>query len=476
MAWLQTAEQNRQNLHKQVSNTLGVKFVWIKRYEKDITKSKDLHGDIRLQDLTSSTSTTKSMEEKKKEKKPEEQLTEPESAFPEALLEFQIETKEAAIDRALFDLKQVEKKNKEYHERNDRLKEEQQAHIKRILRQMKEEEKEQDEKEVVTRDDVEESLKAKWQYVKDQEQLLKDLHSQIEETGQRLSEKQSERDYWLEYKNVGSEAQANRIMNLEKDIKALKDDLHSTAEYYINALKAVKEENDRLLEGHMKLIKEQACENAVRYLDKNSCREIEENEWLKEEIKRYQKEISDLKASIQLLEEENIALTTEQIDVRLRNLKLHRHFLLTQAAGWQDEFPKDETNKAENREYAAKTDGDESLRSATVPCQKNKAFAKIQSETENEKPKDSDEELRGKSFTPTLDSLLYEDKKVSQDYLKLVPLETNLMCVVGRAMPIHKEPEEMPGRSPTEDGITGKSDRHITAQMIQALSKDKLAN
>lgn len=39
-------------------------------------------------DLTSSTSTTKSMEEKKEEK-PEEQLTEPESAFPEALLEFQ---------------------------------------------------------------------------------------------------------------------------------------------------------------------------------------------------------------------------------------------------------------------------------------------------------------------------------------------------------------------------------------------------
>lgn len=29
------------------------------------------------------------MEEKMKEKKPEEQLTEPESAFPEALLEFQ---------------------------------------------------------------------------------------------------------------------------------------------------------------------------------------------------------------------------------------------------------------------------------------------------------------------------------------------------------------------------------------------------
>ncbi|NXJ00777.1 CCD83 protein, partial [Psophia crepitans] len=175
---------------------------------------------------------------------------------------------------------------------------------------------------VVTRDDVEESLKAVWQYVKDKEQLLKDLHSQIEETEQRLSVKQGERDYWLEYKNVGSKAQANRIMNLEKDIKEVKDNLHRATEYYRNALKAVKEENDRLVERHMELSKEQAPEKAVRYLDKSSHREIQENEWLKEEVKRYQKEVSDLKASIQLLEEENIGLVTKLIDGRLQNLRV----------------------------------------------------------------------------------------------------------------------------------------------------------
>ncbi|KFO94407.1 Coiled-coil domain-containing protein 83, partial [Buceros rhinoceros silvestris] len=134
---------------------------------------------------------------------------------------------------------------------------------------------------VVTRDDVEESLKAKWQYVKDKEQLLKDLCSQIEETEQNLSVKQSERDYWLEYKNVGSKIQAEKIMNLEKDIKEVKDDLHRTTEYYRDALKAVEEENDRLL----KLCLDQAAENAVRSLDKNSRRVIEENEWLKEEVR-----------------------------------------------------------------------------------------------------------------------------------------------------------------------------------------------
>lgn len=44
-----------------------------------------------------------------------------------------------------------------------------------MLRQIEEQEKEQDEKEVVTRDDVEESLKATWQYVRDKEQLLKGM-------------------------------------------------------------------------------------------------------------------------------------------------------------------------------------------------------------------------------------------------------------------------------------------------------------
>ncbi|NXI60758.1 CCD83 protein, partial [Chloroceryle aenea] len=101
-------------------------------------------------------------------------------------------------------------------------------------------------------------------------------------------------------------------------------------------------------------------------------------------------------------------------------------------------------------------------------------FAKIWPKTENEKPQDSDEELREKSFTPTLGSLLYEDEKVFQEYLKLGPPETKLMCVVGKAMSIHTEPEEMPSRSPINDGIIDKSQGHITAQMIKALFKDKV--
>ncbi|NXU48932.1 CCD83 protein, partial [Turnix velox] len=175
---------------------------------------------------------------------------------------------------------------------------------------------------IVTRDDVEESLKGVWQYVKDEEQLLKDLHSQIEETEQRFSAKQAERDYWLEYKNVGSKIQAEKIMDLEKNIEQVKDNHQRSKEHYRNALKATKEEKDRLVEAHMKLCKEQAPENAIKYLDKNSRREVKENEWLKEEVKIYQKEVSDLKASIQLLEEENTNLVTKLIDTKLENLRV----------------------------------------------------------------------------------------------------------------------------------------------------------
>ncbi|NXD20116.1 CCD83 protein, partial [Spelaeornis formosus] len=173
---------------------------------------------------------------------------------------------------------------------------------------------------VVTRDNVEESLKALFQFVKDKEQLLQDLRSQIEETKKKNSEKQRERDYWLEYKNVGSKIHAEKISSLEKDIAEVKYGLERTEEHYREALNVVKEENQKQFDRHMKVLSEEALKNAVRYLDKNCRREIEENEWLKEEVKIYRKQKSDLKASVQLLEEENTTLVAKLIDIKLQHL------------------------------------------------------------------------------------------------------------------------------------------------------------
>ncbi|NXO30887.1 CCD83 protein, partial [Cisticola juncidis] len=174
----------------------------------------------------------------------------------------------------------------------------------------------------VTRDDVEESLKAVFQFVKDKEQLLQDLRSKIEETKKKITEKQSERDYWLEYKNVGSEIHAEKISSLEKDIEEVKCELERTEEHYREALKVVKEENEKRFDRHMKLLSEEALKEAVGYLDVNCRREIEENAWLKEEIEIYRKEERDLKASVQLLEEENVSLVAKLIDIKVQHLQV----------------------------------------------------------------------------------------------------------------------------------------------------------
>uniref|UniRef100_A0A8C5JMZ3 Coiled-coil domain containing 83 n=1 Tax=Junco hyemalis TaxID=40217 RepID=A0A8C5JMZ3_JUNHY len=402
------------------------------------------------------------MEESKKKKKPEEQVQEPESDLPESLLDYHIAAKQTAIAWVLFHLKGLEEKLKEDIKKNVVLKEEQKLLISRLVRQIEEKENKRDEKGIVTRDDVEESLKAVFQFVKDKEQLLEDLRSQIEETKKKIVEKQRERDYWLEYKNVGSKIHAERISRLEKDIADVKYELEKTEEYYSKALEVVREENQKMFDRHMKLLSEEALKNAVGYLDKNCRREIEENEWLKEEVQIYRKEEKDLKASVQLLEEENTSLVAKLIDIKLQHLRVSGELFHTKETGLQ-ELPKDEM-KRETRKYAAKTDG-KSLRSA---------FPKIHSKRDYKKPPDSDEKLRKKFFTPSLDSLLDEEEEF-QAYSKLGPLKRKLL-LVGKAVLTCKETEEMPSGSHREGRTVGKSDGRITAKMIQALFKENDEN
>ncbi|TRZ19283.1 hypothetical protein HGM15179_007839 [Zosterops borbonicus] len=370
-----------------------------------------------------------------------------------------IAAKEAAIERVLFHLKGLEEKFKENLKKNVVLKEEQKVFIRRLVKQIEEKEKKRDEKEVVTRDDVEKSLKAVFQFVKDKEKLLQDLRSKIEETEKKISEKQRERDYWLEYKNVGSQIHAEKISSLEKDIADIKSELERTEEHFREALKAVREENQKRFDKHMKLLSEEALKKAVGYLDRDCRREIEENQWLKEEVKIYRKEEMDLRAAVQLLEEENTTLVAKLIDIKLQHLQASGHLFLTKGAGLQ-ELSKDEV-KRESREYAAKTDG-KSLRSA---------FPKIGSKRDYEKPQDSDEKLWKKFFPPALD-LSYEDEEEFQAYSKLGPLKRKLH-VIGKAVPTCKA-EEIPSWSYREEDGAGESDGHITAEMIKALFNENV--
>nr|XP_042711919.1 coiled-coil domain-containing protein 83 isoform X4 [Chrysemys picta bellii] len=335
------------------------------------------------------------MGKKKKKENPVGQFKEARSSFPEALLAFQIQIKEEAIDQLLFELKQLKEKNKKYHERNDYLKEEQLGHIRSLLSNLKIQDKELEQKEVVTRDDVEAAMREKWQYVKDQELLLK--------------------------------------------------------EYYRHTLETTKEKMDRLVEKQMN----------------------EKKEWATE-VEMYRKEVSDLEASAQLLEEENIYMIRSLFNCRLQNLKISGHLFLTQGAGLQvqgEELLSEDLEGLQGRDYAAKTDaGDESTKSTAPLAIEKEVFSDTQSETEAEKQEDSYEDLWGEPMAPALNYLLYEDEKDIQEHSKLGPLGTKLMSAVGRAMPIHEELREMSSKCQFEDSFdTYKSEGHITYRMIKSV-------
>ncbi|KAL7983222.1 hypothetical protein Chor_000098 [Crotalus horridus] len=93
---------------------------------------------------------------------------------------------------------------------------------------MKEQEKELEKIEIVTRDDVEKAMMAKWQYIKDQEKLIR--------------------------------------------------------EFFRISLEEAKDKIDKNTLRQLELKKEWATENAVKHIDKISRREIKEYEWLKEEV------------------------------------------------------------------------------------------------------------------------------------------------------------------------------------------------
>nr|XP_048697613.1 coiled-coil domain-containing protein 83 isoform X2 [Caretta caretta] len=391
------------------------------------------------------------MGKKKKKGNQVGQFKEARSSFPEALLAFQIQIKEEAINQLLFELKQLKEKNKKYHERNDYLKEEQLGHIRSLLSNLKTQGKELEQKEVVTRDDVEAAMREKWQYFRDQEILLKELRSKINEVEHKLVVKQAEKDYWLEYRNVGSGEHAKQIKLLENDIHGLKDDVEQMTEYYRHTLEMTKEKMDRLVEKQMD----------------------EKKEWATE-VEIYRKEVSDLEASAQLLEEENIYMIRSLFNCRLQNLKISGHLFLTQGAGLQvqgEELLSEDLEGLQCRDYGAKTDaGDESPKSTAPLAIENKVFSDTQSETEAEKQEDSYEDLWGEPMAPALNYLLFEDEKDTQEYSKLGPLGTKLMSVVGRAMPIHEEVREMSSKCQFEDSFdTYKSEGHITYRMIKSV-------
>ncbi|XP_029458119.1 coiled-coil domain-containing protein 83 [Rhinatrema bivittatum] len=375
----------------------------------------------------------------KKKKEGQKVKSEERMTFAEALLAFQIQHKEASIASSLIEVRQIEEKNKRYKERNERLKEEQMGYIRNILNEAKERDKELAKKEVVKGEEVDEAIREKWEFIRNNEQLLEDLRSQVHDLDKKIMEKQIEKEYWLEYKNVGSKDHAKQIQLLEAEILKIKEIFQDIKEHFRKTLESMRNDIARFAEKHMDSKKEDATEYAIKHIDKISRQEIKENDWLNKEVVNYRKDVYDLEFSVHQLEKENIEFINHLFDCRLQNLNISRHLFLTQAACLK--IPKDKLleKDLQSLEYETIDIKHAKPKSPILIAAQEKVLS-FDAQQPSKK-----EELKTnllESLSQDLTDVLYGDGKDLQEYLQLGPLELKLLSTVGRAVPIHKKGED----------------------------------
>ncbi|KAG8514782.1 Coiled-coil domain-containing protein 83 [Galemys pyrenaicus] len=380
----------------------------------------------------------------------------------EALLDYYRQIKENAVERFMVQMRKLREKNQKYHERNKRLKDEQIWHIQNLLKELSEEKAAA--LPAVTREEVEEAMKEKWKFERDKEQTLKDMRMQIINTEKLFLEKLGEKEYWEEYKHVGSEQHAKIITSLQNDISTVKDNAEKMSEQYKITLQDARKRiiKETLLQLDQK--KEWATQNAVRLIDKGSYREIWENDWLKKEIAVHRREVEEMEHVIHQLEEENLMLIDQLFNCRLVDLKIPRKLYLTQAAG--QEVPPQEMPSQSPETYLEPVDvksRDAMSLSAesTVPQFSIEEIIRDEQHQQNDK----EENWCTESGTSKMRYLLYEDEQDFKDYVNLGPLAVKLMCVEGKKMPIHFQEKESPLKF-YEDVRSPES--HITYKIMKS--------
>ncbi|KAE8627869.1 hypothetical protein XENTR_v10007197 [Xenopus tropicalis] len=255
--------------------------------------------------------------------------------FAEALLAYQIEKRESAIEELRAELKQIEDKNARYKERNERLKEEQMGHVKTLLSEAKALEKDMANKEEISREQVDAALGEKWVLCRQKERLLQEIASRINQLEKVIGESEAERDYWAEYQNLGSKEHAKQISLLEAERTDMKQSCNEINGYFSKNLEMAKlqigKETERLIEQ----TKDLATQNAVKDMDEESRKEISENDWLKREVAIYRRDVDDMKQAVHRLEQDNLASVNQLFESRLKDLNISRNTFLTQVLGME---------------------------------------------------------------------------------------------------------------------------------------------
>ncbi|XP_036450350.1 coiled-coil domain-containing protein 83 [Colossoma macropomum] len=389
------------------------------------------------------------------------------TTLAEAFIQFQIQVKGKEIEEFNNEISELEAKNQKLTELQDQLREEQLAHIRELHKQAKEQEKKLEQREVVNKEQVEQAQRHNLELTHSQEEELEELRRKLEDLKLQVTECQKERQVWLHYKSVGSIEHQQQIQNLQSELTALQKSFEEMSENIKHSLDATFNKIDENTSQLIDEKKQRATERAIKQLDKSSCQEIKENDWLKRELVIYHKEVSIMDTAVRRLEGENLEHMKQIFEHRLNDLQISRNVFLTQAAGLEQ---MDSSGLEQSVQKLALIETAEPG-SAPLPPPNSKSEARgaqRKQAVELEKDK-TDPSCKPSSPPHDLTVLLYGSQNDLRELLHLGPLEQKLLSVVGQAVTLYPSPSDSEDLAmSTHTGPSHTQDWALTTRTIRS--------
>uniref|UniRef100_A0A4W3JPZ3 Coiled-coil domain-containing protein 83 n=1 Tax=Callorhinchus milii TaxID=7868 RepID=A0A4W3JPZ3_CALMI len=357
--------------------------------------------------------------------------------------DIEIQLKEKSMEDVMIEVRELEDKNILWKDRNEQLKREQQKLIKALLKQAKEQDKELEQREIINKEQVDQCLREKWDLVKDQIHNIEVIEIEINDVDEMIVERDTVKEYWMNYKFIGSKEHEKAIHLLEKEIRDMAISFQEMADHFQKVLMFSKSKTNKLTKNQMNEKKTIATEKAIGYMDQFSRQEVLENDWLNKEIKVYRQEVAELVAELHKIEQYNVELMQDLFDDQLKNLNLCRSILTTPETEDTDvlvtQVEKLKHKPAENKSSVSRSE------SAILKVEQNSILMQSLCAMKDRKPTQL-----GKSVSQNLSYLLHQDEK-AYEYLQLGPMEIKLLHVEGRSAPLHVfEPPSKQGPKKSE--------------------------
>ncbi|XP_056322780.1 coiled-coil domain-containing protein 83 [Danio aesculapii] len=354
------------------------------------------------------------------------------TSLAEAFIQFQIEMKRKEIQDIKDEIHQLEDKRQKLIKVQEELREEQAKHAREQRRRMKEMEGNLEKKEREDEELLKETTQENMELKHKQEKELEELRCKLAGLQAEVEKQTTERDAWLQYKTEGSIKDQQKIQKLEKRTVLSQMTFHDISEHFQKSLVVATEEEQQSLAQDLEEKILLGIMKETELLDEACITELQETEWLKEQVPIYIDKVTVLESIVQDLQEENL----EHINALSQ--------IIDSLIGAGNEFPVQSASFVSHDTQSADENIMKNCLEETSELL-NRGLYPHQTLAEVEETQQKSEEMASAGTTPSTPPDIIEMFNSQANFMgpiHLGLLNERLLCVEGKACPLHPSQDQ----------------------------------